>query len=409
MMSPLQPRTLDHVAFWVAERDPIVERCIGWLGMHVIDRQESFTLLGAERPTASSRCLTHRGHASRGCLGMSVFVSRDLAAARARLPPRTPELFDLGEGILARLVGGPQRGRDRLRPRVAQLSRSRRRRGRLRAARTASRDGARFEVGGASIELEPGAPVETARPLLNHLARAGGVGRRPPARSRARRDRDRVGGRSSEHARRLRLGPRPECGSSTSSTSRRSRSSEARPRQLTVAGGGMAGLVAAARARRARRPALLYEKGERLGGSMLLSSGVIWRHREWEEFRRECPAGDGLQRRCGSGWTTAWPGSRARGASGARRDRQSAYGRYALRSGRAARGSLAARLGAGATDAPAPLEETPSGARSLRPEGSRPRRTRGALHRPGGPVAAACQPLVDAATVSATRWATGRS
>ena len=30
---------------------------------------------------------------------------------------------------------------------------------------------------------------------------------------------------------------------------------------------------------------------------MLLSSGVIWRHREWDDFRRECPGGDeALQR-----------------------------------------------------------------------------------------------------------------
>ncbi len=30
---------------------------------------------------------------------------------------------------------------------------------------------------------------------------------------------------------------------------------------------------------------------------MLLSTGVVWRHREWADFRRECPAGDGrLQR-----------------------------------------------------------------------------------------------------------------
>jgi succinate dehydrogenase/fumarate reductase flavoprotein subunit len=34
------------------------------------------------------------------------------------------------------------------------------------------------------------------------------------------------------------------------------------------------------------------EKGTRAGGSMLLSSCVIWRHREWEDFRRECPGGD---------------------------------------------------------------------------------------------------------------------
>ena len=39
------------------------------------------------------------------------------------------------------------------------------------------------------------------------------------------------------------------------------------------------------------------EKGTRLGGSMLLSSCVVWRHRDWDEFRRECPGGDeALQR-----------------------------------------------------------------------------------------------------------------
>ena len=36
----------------------------------------------------------------------------------------------------------------------------------------------------------------------------------------------------------------------------------------------------------------MREKGTRIGGSMLLSSGVIWRHRDWDEFRRECPGGD---------------------------------------------------------------------------------------------------------------------
>ena len=30
---------------------------------------------------------------------------------------------------------------------------------------------------------------------------------------------------------------------------------------------------------------------------MLLSSGVIWRHLEWDDFRAECPGGDeSLQR-----------------------------------------------------------------------------------------------------------------
>jgi succinate dehydrogenase/fumarate reductase flavoprotein subunit len=60
----------------------------------------------------------------------------------------------------------------------------------------------------------------------------------------------------------------------------------------TVAGAGMAGLVASARLRELGRDVVVREKGTRIGGSMLLSSCVIWRHREWAEFRRECPGGD---------------------------------------------------------------------------------------------------------------------
>ena len=54
----------------------------------------------------------------------------------------------------------------------------------------------------------------------------------------------------------------------------------------------MAGLVAAVRARELGRDVALYEKGDRAGGSMLLSSCVVWRFREFDDFRRECPRGD---------------------------------------------------------------------------------------------------------------------
>jgi len=59
----------------------------------------------------------------------------------------------------------------------------------------------------------------------------------------------------------------------------------------------MAGLVTAVRAHELGAHPTLYEKGDRLGGSMYLSSGVIWRHRDWEEFRRECPTGDAALQR----------------------------------------------------------------------------------------------------------------
>jgi succinate dehydrogenase/fumarate reductase flavoprotein subunit len=54
----------------------------------------------------------------------------------------------------------------------------------------------------------------------------------------------------------------------------------------------MAGLVAAARLRQLGREAVVLEKGTRAGGSMVLSSCMMWRHRELEAFRADCPAGD---------------------------------------------------------------------------------------------------------------------
>ncbi len=54
----------------------------------------------------------------------------------------------------------------------------------------------------------------------------------------------------------------------------------------------MGGLVAAARARELGLDVHLLEKGDRPGGSMLLSSGVVWRYRDLDEFRRQCPGGD---------------------------------------------------------------------------------------------------------------------
>jgi fumarate reductase flavoprotein subunit len=58
----------------------------------------------------------------------------------------------------------------------------------------------------------------------------------------------------------------------------------------------MAGLVAAARLQQLGGQVTVREKGTRPGGSMLLSSGVIWRHRTLEDFHADCPGGDaGLQ------------------------------------------------------------------------------------------------------------------
>src|SRR3954453_19264241 len=68
---------------------------------------------------------------------------------------------------------------------------------------------------------------------------------------------------------------------------------------LIVAGAGMAGLVAAAHARRRGAAGLVLGKVPRAGGSMRLSSGVVWRHLRFEDFRSECPDGDPELQRLG--------------------------------------------------------------------------------------------------------------
>ena len=54
----------------------------------------------------------------------------------------------------------------------------------------------------------------------------------------------------------------------------------------------MAGLCAAARARDLGAQPIVYEKGRRAGGSMLLSSGFVWRFRSVDIHLEECPGAD---------------------------------------------------------------------------------------------------------------------
>jgi catechol 2,3-dioxygenase-like lactoylglutathione lyase family enzyme len=179
----MRPRTLDHVALWVAERDPIADFVTRHLGMHVIERTDKFTLVGSEARRGKLTLFTAEGPRERGALKHIGFRVVDLRAAIGELPeeleleqPRAGEVyFDVAEGLRLGLVEGrtdvdydldhaalfasdptaTARAYERLGFRYAPPGRS---------------EQPRVEVGGAFVEFHPGDPGEPERPLLNHLA-----------------------------------------------------------------------------------------------------------------------------------------------------------------------------------------------------------------------------------------------
>jgi fumarate reductase flavoprotein subunit len=61
---------------------------------------------------------------------------------------------------------------------------------------------------------------------------------------------------------------------------------------IIVVGGGLAGLVAALQAAELGAEVTLLEKGNRLGGSFVYSSGYVWSYKDLKTFREEVPGGD---------------------------------------------------------------------------------------------------------------------
>ena len=166
----MQPKTLDHVAFWVAEREPVAEFLERHLGMHRIAQEDNFTLMGSNARRGKLTLFDAEGPREQGAFEHVALRVSDLAAARAELPEGAPEVFDVGGGIRVKLVEGPTEVDYDL-DHVALFSSD--------PEQTASEyvrygfepaGDARVEVGGAYIEFHPGSPGEPERPLLNHLA-----------------------------------------------------------------------------------------------------------------------------------------------------------------------------------------------------------------------------------------------
>jgi catechol 2,3-dioxygenase-like lactoylglutathione lyase family enzyme len=179
----MRPQTFDHVALWVADRDPIADFVTAHLGMHVIDRTDKFTLVGSDARRGKLTLFAAEGPRERGALEHVALRVSKLDDALGRLPsglevdrPHDGEAyFDVSEGLRLGLVEAAtdvEYDLDHaalLSPDPEATARAYERLG-FRYSPPGASGRPRVVVGGAYVEFHPGDPGEPEQPLLNHLA-----------------------------------------------------------------------------------------------------------------------------------------------------------------------------------------------------------------------------------------------
>jgi catechol 2,3-dioxygenase-like lactoylglutathione lyase family enzyme len=179
----VNPKTLDHVAYWLADRDAVAGFAIAHLGMHVIDRTDAFTLVGADARRGKLTLFAADPPRERGALEHVALRVNDLERALAELPEgfdverrREGEAyFELGEGVALGLVEADtdldyDLDHVALRSADPQATAAEYDSLGFSAAPPGASGCPRVEVGGAWIEFHPGEPGAPEQPLLNHLA-----------------------------------------------------------------------------------------------------------------------------------------------------------------------------------------------------------------------------------------------
>jgi catechol 2,3-dioxygenase-like lactoylglutathione lyase family enzyme len=163
----VNPTKLDHVAYWVADRDRIADFATTKLGMHVIDRTDAFTLVGSDARRGKLTLFAAEGPREAGAL-MHV-------ALRVSRLEGGEQWFDLGEGVRIGLVEAPtdvEYDLDHVALYSATPEETAAEYIRLGfdAAAPGESGAPRVEVGGAWVEFHSGEPGDPERPLLNHIA-----------------------------------------------------------------------------------------------------------------------------------------------------------------------------------------------------------------------------------------------
>jgi catechol 2,3-dioxygenase-like lactoylglutathione lyase family enzyme len=166
----MQPKTLDHVAFWLTEREAIADFLERHLGMHVITQEQNFTLMGSDARRGKLTLFDAQGPREQGAFKHVGLRVSSLQEARAALPDGTPDVFEVGDGVRVTLVEADtvvEYDLDHVALYSADPEATAVEYERFGFERVGP---TRVEVGGAFVEFHPGDPGAPENPLLNHVA-----------------------------------------------------------------------------------------------------------------------------------------------------------------------------------------------------------------------------------------------
>jgi catechol 2,3-dioxygenase-like lactoylglutathione lyase family enzyme len=169
------PTSLDHIALWVDEREPLAAFLCEHLGMHVIEETDTFTLVGIDAKLGKLTLFDAEGPRQRGALERVVLRVGDLDSVVGSLPFETAKrddgvaAFEAPAGLPLGLVEGDGRDFD-LDHVVLSLEDP--------EAGLSCFEGLGFErrpdgsvaVDDRYVRVVRGSAADGGRPLLNHLA-----------------------------------------------------------------------------------------------------------------------------------------------------------------------------------------------------------------------------------------------
>jgi catechol 2,3-dioxygenase-like lactoylglutathione lyase family enzyme len=175
MEPAIRPTSFDHVALWVTERDALENLLCGHLGMHVIEKTDTFTLVGVDAREGKLTLFDAEGPRQPGVLARVVLRVADLYAAVQRLPEglrlerdASEVSFEGPDGLRLALTEAPGVEYD-LHHVVLRVPEPDRTATGLVGLGFAQRNG-HLSVADRHVRLERGDTGSGERPLLNHLA-----------------------------------------------------------------------------------------------------------------------------------------------------------------------------------------------------------------------------------------------